>query len=73
MSTWRSLQRWRSQACVPSCAGASTAPGRLPPGGKRCAPPSWRASDSSAGRRAAFTTRSLTSGASCAGAISPSP
>eukprot|EP00969_Alexandrium_andersonii_P208220 9197740-Alexandrium_andersonii.AAC.1 len=60
MSTWLFPQRWRSQACAPSCAGAFTARGRLLPAGKHCAPPSWRASGSSAGRpvRAASTTRS---------------
>eukprot|EP00969_Alexandrium_andersonii_P197499 8725054-Alexandrium_andersonii.AAC.1 len=75
MSTWLFPRRWRSQACAPSCAGASTALGRPLPAGKHCTPPSWRASDSPAGRpvRAASTTRSWTSGASRTGAISLSP
>eukprot|EP00969_Alexandrium_andersonii_P157277 6951491-Alexandrium_andersonii.AAC.1 len=51
------------------------APGLLLPGGRRCTPPSWRASDSPEGRRArvASTTPSSTSGASCAETTSPSP
>eukprot|EP00969_Alexandrium_andersonii_P205282 9070521-Alexandrium_andersonii.AAC.1 len=39
----RSRLKSRSPACAPSCAGACVAPGLLPPGGGRCAPPSWRA------------------------------
>eukprot|EP00969_Alexandrium_andersonii_P018423 805052-Alexandrium_andersonii.AAC.1 len=74
-SMWRSYLRSRSQACAPTCVGAFTALGQLLPGGKRCTPPSWRASDSSAGKqaRAASTMPSSMSGASCAGATSPSP
>eukprot|EP00969_Alexandrium_andersonii_P174361 7709000-Alexandrium_andersonii.AAC.1 len=62
---WRSHLTLRSHACAPSCAGVFTALVRPLPGGRRCVRPSWRASDSSAGRpaRAAFTL-SLTSGAS---------
>eukprot|EP00969_Alexandrium_andersonii_P068280 3011474-Alexandrium_andersonii.AAC.1 len=66
--------RSHSRACAPSCAGATTALARPLPGGKRCVPPSRRASGSSTGKpaRVAFTTLSLMSGASCAGATSPS-
>eukprot|EP00969_Alexandrium_andersonii_P007464 325167-Alexandrium_andersonii.AAC.1 len=64
-SMWRSHQKSRSQARAPSCAGASTALGRLLPGRGRCKPPSWRASDLSAGKqaRAAFAMPSSMSGA----------
>eukprot|EP00969_Alexandrium_andersonii_P333399 14734324-Alexandrium_andersonii.AAC.1 len=52
------------------CAGAFTAPGLPLPGGRRCAPPAWRASDSFGEKlaRAAFTMPSSTSGALCTGA-----
>eukprot|EP00969_Alexandrium_andersonii_P238534 10529637-Alexandrium_andersonii.AAC.1 len=49
---WRSRQKSRSPACAPSCAGACVAPGLLPPGGRRCAPPFWRALGSSGGKQA---------------------
>eukprot|EP00969_Alexandrium_andersonii_P280646 12407906-Alexandrium_andersonii.AAC.1 len=52
MCTWRSHPKSRSPACAPSCARACVAPGLLPPGGRRCTPPSRRASDSPDGRRA---------------------
>eukprot|EP00969_Alexandrium_andersonii_P082126 3620704-Alexandrium_andersonii.AAC.1 len=72
---WRSHLRSHSLACVPSCARAFTALGQPLPGGRRCAPPSWRASDSSGGKqaRAAFTMPSSTSGALRTGTTSPSP
>eukprot|EP00969_Alexandrium_andersonii_P213949 9448257-Alexandrium_andersonii.AAC.1 len=52
MYTWRVTSMRRSHprslnlACAPSCAGACAALGRLLPGGRRCVPPSWRASGS---------------------------
>eukprot|EP00969_Alexandrium_andersonii_P256776 11352230-Alexandrium_andersonii.AAC.1 len=81
MRTWRMTSTWRphpslhSQARAPSCAGAATALGRPLPGGRRCVPPSWRASGSSAGKpaRAASTTPSWMPGASCAGTTLLSP
>eukprot|EP00969_Alexandrium_andersonii_P264666 11698188-Alexandrium_andersonii.AAC.1 len=51
-SMWRSHLRSRSLACVPSCAGAFTALGQPLPGGRRCAPPFWRASGLSAEKQA---------------------
>eukprot|EP00969_Alexandrium_andersonii_P270839 11971107-Alexandrium_andersonii.AAC.1 len=72
--TWRSHLRSRSRERAPRCAGASTAPGRPPPGRKRCVPRLWRASGSPAGKPAllASTALSWTSGASRVGATSPS-
>eukprot|EP00969_Alexandrium_andersonii_P283879 12550397-Alexandrium_andersonii.AAC.1 len=45
------------------------------PGGRRCAPPFWRASGSPVEKqaRAVSTMPSSMSGGSCAGATSPSP
>eukprot|EP00969_Alexandrium_andersonii_P207352 9160852-Alexandrium_andersonii.AAC.1 len=56
----RSHLRSLSLACAPSCAGAFTALGQPLPGGRRCAPPLWRASGPSAEKqaRAASTTPS---------------
>eukprot|EP00969_Alexandrium_andersonii_P252772 11171068-Alexandrium_andersonii.AAC.1 len=73
VSMWHSHLKSRSLACAPSCAGASTARGQPLPGGRRCAPPFWRASGSGKQARAAFTMPSSMSGALCTATTSPSP